>query len=293
MAQDNGKTSGQRYGRTSGSQGSNSSITRHPSNEMSDITFYSYSDIRRATSGLSDISRIGKWRYGNVYKGYLDKREVFIKTLDTEHDRGKDEFLKELKILKEIRHPNLVKLLGACIESRTLVYELLPDLSLEDCLVKTPQLCTWQIRTRVIYQLCSALIFLYSNHSFPIIHGYLNPSYIYLDSNFNIKVFLPGRSPSTNPRPKGRFTEYIETGNLKLSSDAYSFGVMVLTLLTGSPASGIKGEVQDEWLRRKLTLKLGVGRFRWLRSLRTLVLSFATIQRTALLLKLLKSSGPS
>ncbi|KAJ6808458.1 putative U-box domain-containing protein 33 isoform X5 [Iris pallida] len=257
MAQDNGKTSGQRYGRTSGSQGSNSSITRQPSNEISDITFYSYSDIRRATSGLSDISRIGKWRYGNVYKGYLDKREVFIKTLDTEHDRGKDEFLKELKILKEIRHPNLVKLLGACIESRTLVYELLPDLSLEDCLDKTPQLCTWQIRTRVIYQLCSALIFLYSNHSFPIIHGYLNPSYIYLDSNFNIKVFLPGRSPSTNPRPKGRFTEYIETGNLKLSSDAYSFGVMVLTLLTGSPASGIKGEVQDEWLRRNIDSKAG------------------------------------
>ncbi|KAJ6843130.1 putative U-box domain-containing protein 33 [Iris pallida] len=224
---------------------------------MSDITFYSYSDIRRATSGLSDISRIGKWRYGSVYKGNLDKREVFVKTLDTEHDQGKDEFLKELKILKEIRHPNLVKLLGACIESRTLVYELLPVLSLEDCLDKNPQLCTWQIRTRIIYQLCSSLIFLYSNHSFPIIHGYLNPSYIYLDTNLNIKVLLPGRSPSTNPRPKGRFTEYIETGNLKLSSDAYSFGVMVLTLLTGLPAPGIKGEVQDEWLRRNIDSKAG------------------------------------
>lgn len=163
-----------------------------------------------------------------------------------------------------MRHPNIVTLIGACPEAWALVYEYLPNGSLEDrltCKDNTPPL-SWQTRIRVASELCSALIFLHSCTARGIIHGDLKPANILLDANFVSKLsdfgicrVLPEdefseKSTSLCYRtdPKGTFAyldpEFLDTGELTPKSDVYSFGIILLRLLTGRPALGINNEVQ-------------------------------------------------
>ena len=99
-------------------------------------------------------------------------------------------FSLQVAVLSKVRHPNLVTLIGASSESWALVYEFLPNGSLEDRLTRmnnTPPL-TWQVRTRIIAEICSALIFLHSNKPHPVVHGDLKPDNILLDANFVSKL---------------------------------------------------------------------------------------------------------
>ena len=112
----------------------------------------------------------------------------------------------QVLILTKVRHPHLVNLLGSCDEVSALVYDYLPNGSLEDCLSckgNTPAL-TWQVRTRIIGEICSALIFLHSHKPKPIVHGDLKPSNILLDADlvsklgdFGIARFLVPSDTST------------------------------------------------------------------------------------------------
>ncbi|KAJ6834327.1 U-box domain-containing protein 33-like [Iris pallida] len=241
---DSDETRKQRYRQSSESQGSGSSIRKHTFNEMSSIAWFSYMDIGRATNDLSESSNIGLWRYGSLYKGYLDNSRVHIKILDPRVVQGMDEFLEEVKVLNELRHPNLVEYVGACLEPRAVVYKY-PSRNLEQCLDKSPRLLTWQIRTRIISQICSALAFLYSKKPHPIIHGNLGLTFILLDDNFNCKVLIPEGTATSNPYPRGKFTEYIEAGNRRLGSDVFSLGVTILRILTGLSAAGIERKMDD------------------------------------------------
>lgn len=172
-------------------------------------------------------------------------------------------FLLQAAVLSKVRHPNLVTLIGACSESWALVYEFLPNGSLEDrlaCMNNTPPL-TWQVRTRIIAEICSALIFLHSNKPHPVVHGDLKPDNILLDANFVSKLgdfgicrLIIQSSTTTatlyrHTHPKGTFTymdpEFLITGELTPQSDVYSFGIIILRLLTGRPALGIGREVQE------------------------------------------------
>ncbi|KAJ6850511.1 serine/threonine-protein phosphatase PP1 isozyme 3-like [Iris pallida] len=230
----------------------------NPSKETSSVKVFSYSDIKRATNDLSESSKIGRGGYGSVHKGYLDNVEVAIKMLDSKSEQGPEEFIQELEVLGQMRHPNLVKLIGACFGLRCLVYEFLPNGSLEDCLKKRPRLLTWQMRTRIVYEICSALIFLHSNKPHPLVHGDIKPHNILLDVNFNSKLadfglcrFLPEGTSAIaflDTKPKGTL-EYIDpvflkTGILRARSDVYSFGITILRLLTGMEPLGIVKKVR-------------------------------------------------
>ena len=157
-----------------------------------------------------------------------------------------------------MRHPNLVTLIGACPEAWTLIYEYLPNGSLEDrlsCRDNSPPL-SWQTRIRIATELCSVLIFLQSSKPHGIVHGDLKPANILLDANFVTKLSDFGicRLLSDNTTvccrtdPKGTFAymdpEFLATGELTPKADVYSFGVIVLRLLTGKQALGITKEVQ-------------------------------------------------
>lgn len=180
--------------------------------------------------------------------------------------------LYQVEILSRLRHPNLVTLIGSCPESWTLVYEYLPNGSLEDrlnCKDNTPPL-SWQTRIRIAAELCSALIFLQSSKPHSIAHGDLKPGNILLDANlvsklsdFGICRILScqeGSSSSTTQFwrtvPKGTFVyvdpEFLTSGELTPKSDVYSFGVILLRLITGKPALGITKEVQYALHSRKL-----------------------------------------
>ena len=167
----------------------------------------------------------------------------------------------QVEVLSRVRHPNLVTLIGMCPESRSLVYEYLKNGCLEDHLAgkdKSPPL-PWQIRTCIATEICSALIFLHSNIP-RIVHGNLKPSNIFLDANFVSKLgdlgiasLIPQNEDPANftqicNDPNGTFVymdpEYIETGKLTQESDVYSFGIILLRLLTARPLSGIVKDVK-------------------------------------------------
>ncbi|WOL18955.1 hypothetical protein Cni_G27752 [Canna indica] len=200
---------------------------------------FSLSELEKATQNFDMESKIGEGGYGCVYKGFLRHTTVAIKKLNPQGRQGKEEFQREMDVLSKVRHPNLITLIGACPEAWALVYEFLPNGSLEDCLTckdDTPPL-TWQARIRIAAEICSALIFLHSCKPLSVVHGDLKPANILLDANLY------------TCQPKGTFAymdpELLSSGEITTKSDVYSFGVIILRLLTRRPAFGVSKVVQD------------------------------------------------
>lgn len=225
---------------------------------------FSFSELDEATRNFNPSLKIGEGGYGNIYKGILRHTQVAIKMLHSHSLQGPSEFQQEVDVLSKLRHPNLVTLIGACPDAWALIYEYLPNGSVEDrlsCKDNSPPL-SWQIRLRIAAELCSALIFLHSCKPNSIIHGDLKPANILLDANFVSKLSdfgicrLLSQDESLNNNstlywktdPKGTFAymdpEFLSTAELTPKSDVYSFGIILLRLLTGRSALGITKEVQ-------------------------------------------------
>lgn len=167
----------------------------------------------------------------------------------------------QVEVLSRVRHPNLVTLIGTCPESRSLVYEYLKNGSLADhfaCKDNTSPL-SWQIRIQIVADICSALIFLHSNKPC-IIHGNLKPSKVLLDANFVSKLGDLGIFHLIPQKEHPAYTtklcnnlkgismymdpEYLETGKLTPASDIYSFGILMLQILTGRPLLSVVKDVK-------------------------------------------------
>ena len=166
----------------------------------------------------------------------------------------------QLDVLSKLRHPNIVTLIGACPEACAVIYEYLPNGSLEDrlsCKDKSPPL-SLQIRIRIAAEICSVLIFL---HSCRIIHGDLKPSKILLDAYFVSKLtgfelsHVVSHDESSNDSELCRTTKlrgtigyidpaFVLTSKITSKSDVYSFGIVLLRMLTGKPPVDI-ADMQD------------------------------------------------
>ncbi|RWW63523.1 hypothetical protein BHE74_00029289, partial [Ensete ventricosum] len=218
---------------------------------------YSKNEIEVATDNFSEAKKIGEGGCGYVYKCNLDHTPVAVKILRQDARDKEVEFLREVKILSQIHHPNLVLLLGVCLESGCLVYEYMENGSLEDHLFnrdgKRP--LPWIIRFRILYEVACGLAFLHGNKPEPIVHRDLKPGNILLDRNYVSKIGDVGLAKLLSDVVPDGLTEYRETilagtffymdpeyqrtGTVRPKSDLYAWGVIALQLLTGKNPNGL------------------------------------------------------
>ncbi|KAE8651489.1 U-box domain-containing protein 34 [Cucumis sativus] len=218
---------------------------------------YTTAEIEAATNFFNEVNVIGEGGYGKVYKSSLDHTPVAIKVFQHDIFEKKDEFLKEVEILSQIRHPHVVLLLGACPERGCLIYEYMENGSLDDHILlrngKAP--LPWSTRFRIVFQVASGLAFLHNSKPEPIIHRDLKPGNILLDRNFVSKISDVGMAKIIGDIVPDNVTayqntvlagtlhymdpEYQRTGTLRPKSDTYALGVTILQLLTGRQPHGL------------------------------------------------------
>ncbi|KAE8697586.1 putative U-box domain-containing protein kinase family protein [Hibiscus syriacus] len=219
---------------------------------------FSVAEIHDATEDFDPSFKIAEGAYGSIYKCNLRHTEVAIKVLHQNSLQGPLEFQQEVDILSKLRHPNLVTLIGVCPEIWALIYEYLPNGSLEDRLSRkdnTPPL-SWQTRIHIATEICAALIFLHSSKPHRLVHGNLKPGNILLDTNFGCKLSdfgvcnaLSSLENSSDMTDISRRFPYLDpqfcsTRTLTPSSDIYPFGLILLQLITGKPPLLLAEEVQ-------------------------------------------------
>ncbi|XP_022680891.1 U-box domain-containing protein 34 [Setaria italica] len=218
---------------------------------------YSKQDIELATENFSEARKIGEGGYGNVYRCTLDHTEVAVKVIQQDSIDKTDEFLKEVEILSQLRHPNLVLLLGFCPEIGCLVYEYLKNGSLEDQLFnnKGHQPLHWFLRIQIIFEVSCGLAFLHSRNPEPIVHRDLKPANILLDRSYVGKIgdvgfakLISDLVPDWQTEYKETIVagtlyymdpEYQQTGTVRPKSDVFALGVIMLQLLTGRHPNGL------------------------------------------------------
>lgn len=224
---------------------------------------YSMNEIEVATDNFSETKKIGEGSYGKVYKCTLDHTPVAIKVLRQETRDKREEFIREVEVLSQLRHPHMVLLLGACPESGCLVYEYLENGSLDDKLFfkegTTP--LPWFVRFKIVFEVACGLSFLHGTKPEPIVHRDLKPGNILLDRNYVSKIGDVGMAKLISEVVPDSVTEYRETviagtfyymdpeyqrtGTIRPKSDLYSLGIIALQLLTARQPRGLLMDVEN------------------------------------------------
>ncbi|KAL0401277.1 UNVERIFIED_CONTAM: Receptor-like protein kinase FERONIA [Sesamum latifolium] len=239
---------------------------------------FSLAEILLATRNFSDAHLIGKGGFGKVYKGLIDngRQIVAVKRLKSDSRQGAHEFLTEIETLTELRHVNLVSLIGYCNEhgEMILVYEYMPSGTLADHLYKlarnsdSDSSLTWKQRLSICIGAGRGLDYLHTGNS--LIHRDVKTSNILLDENFIAKVsdfglakhLTRGKSQThVSTKVKGTFgyfdPTYFTTGKLTRKSDTYAFGVVLLEVLSGraavDPSVAANEQILTNWARENIS----------------------------------------
>ncbi|KAI3809987.1 hypothetical protein L1987_19592 [Smallanthus sonchifolius] len=220
-----------------------------------DLPLFSLSKLLVATDNFSFNNKLGEGGFGPVYKGVLDDgQEIAVKRLSTNSSQGAEEFKNEVLFISKLQHRNLVKILGCCVEGqeRMLVYEYMPNKGLDLFLFDETQskILDWSQRFNIINGIARGLLYLHQDSRLRIIHRDLKAANILLDHDMNPKISdfglarsFGGHETETNTkRVVGTYgymsPEYAGDGIISVKSDIFSFGVLVLEIVSGKKNRG-------------------------------------------------------
>ncbi|GLT63772.1 hypothetical protein SLA2020_363100 [Shorea laevis] len=221
---------------------------------LRNINLFTYKELRSATDNFHLSNKIGRGGFGTVYKGILKNGiQVAVKKLSAESKQGVREFLTEIKTISNVKHPNLVELIGCCIEEdhRILVYEYVENNSLDRALLgnrSTDINLDWGKRSAICKGIARGLAFLHEELVPHIVHRDIKASNILLDKEFNPKIgdfglakLFPDDITHISTRIAGTTgylaPEYALGGQLTMKADVYSFGVLILEIISGRSSS--------------------------------------------------------
>ncbi|XP_057959670.1 G-type lectin S-receptor-like serine/threonine-protein kinase SD1-1 isoform X2 [Malania oleifera] len=220
-----------------------------------ELPVFDLATISNATDNFSFQNKLGEGSFGSVYKGVLNNgQEIAVKRLSKSSNQGLDEFKNEVIHIAKLQHRNLVRLLGCCIQGdeKMLVYEYMPNNSLNSFIfghTRSTEL-DWQKRFHIINGIARGLLYLHQDSRLRIIHRDLKGSNVLLDNEMNPKIsdfgmarsFRENETEANTKRVVGTYgymsPEYAVDGLYSTKSDVFSFGVLVLEIVSGKRNRG-------------------------------------------------------
>ncbi|MED6191585.1 hypothetical protein PIB30_001316 [Stylosanthes scabra] len=229
---------------------------------------FTYKELHAATNGFSEDNKLGEGGFGSVYWGKTsDGHQIAVKKLKAMNSKAEMEFAVEVEVLGRVRHKNLLGLRGYCAgnEERLIVYDYMPNLSLLSHLhgqFSNEVQLDWKRRINIAIGSGEGLLYLHHEVTPHIIHRDIKASNVLLNSNFEPLVadfgfakLIPEGVSHMTTRVKGTLgylaPEYAMWGKVSESCDVYSFGILLLELVTGrKPIEKLPGGVKrtiTEW----------------------------------------------
>ncbi|KAG0481481.1 hypothetical protein HPP92_012339 [Vanilla planifolia] len=219
-----------------------------------DVSLFKFSQIINATHNFSNDNKLGEGGFGPVYKGKLEAELVAMKRLSARSGQGLEEFKNEVLLISKLQHRNLVRLLGYCIhgDEKILIYEYMPNKSLDLLLFGQGSLLDWPKRFSIVEGIAQGLLYLHKHSRLRIIHRDLKVSNILLDAEMNPKIsdfglariFKPDETHANTQRVVGTYgyisPEYAFKGIFSEKSDVFSFGVLLLEIVSGKRSTGFQ-----------------------------------------------------
>ncbi|CAN1783534.1 Cysteine-rich receptor-like protein kinase 10 [Linum perenne] len=225
------------------------------------LSFFSFKDVLTATDNFSESNKLGEGGFGPVYKGKLSgDQEVAMKRLSKKSGQGLEEFMNELKLIAKLQHTYLVRLLGCCVENlvrllgccvereeKILIYEYMPNRSLDKFLFGSSdqEKLTWVQRAKIAEGVAQELLYIHRYSRLKVIHRDMKASNVLLDAAMNPKIsdfgmariFGIDQDEANTNRIVGTYgymsPEYTYHGHFSEKSDVFSFGVLLLEIVSG------------------------------------------------------------
>ncbi|KAF3457318.1 hypothetical protein FNV43_RR01975 [Rhamnella rubrinervis] len=215
-----------------------------------DLPFVDIRTLTAATNNFSATNMLGEGGFGSVYKGQLiNGQEIAVKRLSKHSGQGMQEFKNEVTVIAKLQHRNLVRLLGCCIhkEEKMLIYEYLPNKSLDYFIfdVTRRSHMDWNKRFKIVNGIARGILYLHQDSRLKIIHRDLKASNVLLDASMNPKIsdfgmarmFGEDQIQANTKRVVGTYgymsPEYAMQGLYSTKSDVFSFGVLLLEIISG------------------------------------------------------------
>ncbi|KAJ4709639.1 Receptor-like kinase CHRK1 [Melia azedarach] len=236
--------------------------TENIDRNANNLQVFRFTTIKVATNDFSIENKLGEGGYGPVYKGRLPKgQEIAVKRLSRTSHQGLEEFENEVKLTARLQHVNLAPVLGICTdrEEKMLIYEYMPNKSLDFYIFDMHKryLLDWTKRVRIIEGITQGLLYLQEYSNFTIVHRDLKASNILLDNEMNPKIsdfgmaraFKKDECEANTGRIVGTYgyvpPEYVGKGKYSMKYDVYSYGVLLLQIISGKRTSCYYGSYEN------------------------------------------------